>query len=117
MKRKESKIPLFLALVVLGAFVFWAIGYVAKNKTQPVSQQPTDLARPAVINGVQPEPIAQQSVAPASQEPVMAPAAKVAADTGPTMNATDNTNVDVISGRPIYNRKIMGIARETSDKH
>ena len=118
MKRKESKIPLLVTLGILGYFVFWAIGYVARNKPQPAAQ-PTNLQRPAMIADVKPDPVeVQSSQAPPPPMPEIQPVRSSApVSDQPKVSATDNNDVDVVSNRPVQNRKIMGLIQDSTAKH
>jgi hypothetical protein len=118
MKRKESKIPLFVTLVILAYFVFWAFGYVARNRPAPVepvtaAQGPPDIVAEKPQQISQPlapaqAPVVQQT--PAGQAPKME-------QEGP-INPVDNTeNPEVKIDGPVRNRKIMAIAEETTHKH
>jgi len=121
MNRKESKIPLVVTLLILGYFVFWAIGYVRRNKPAPAVEQPTTLARAAEINDIPPKPVAEQTPAPVVQTPEPEqPKTRIAPVQGSDADASSNSNNeddDVIGGKHIENRKILGIAKEATNRH
>lgn len=118
MKRKESKIPLLLTLIVLGYFVFWAIGYVARNKPQPVPTQPVvDLAKPANITETPSQPVSNPTPLAMPPEPnvQVAAAPKPATDSEPVQS--EDNDSDVVGGKHIQNRKLLGIAKDTTNRH
>lgn len=117
MKKKESWIPLLVTLVILGYFVYWAVGFVGRNKPQP-AEQPTTLARAVKVEPIATEPAPSEStpVAPPQQRPV------------PTVTATPYISgeqagdvledSDVVAGRHVtQNRKMLGTAREAGIRH
>lgn len=117
MKRKESKIPLLLTMIVLGYFVFWAIGYVGRNR--PHEAPVTDMQRPAVVTEVreqqppQVQPVVAQPATPVANVQV----SKTPALQGPPpANVSDNSEEVVLSGRT-QNRKLAGLLEDSTAKH
>ena len=120
MTRKESKIPLVVTILILAYFVFWAIGYVRRNKPAPPAEQPTTLAKAAEINDVPPKPVAEQTstFVPATPQPEQ-PATRVAPVQGSDadVESVSSPDDDVIGGKHIQNRKLLGIAKEATNRH
>ncbi len=119
MTKKESWIPLLVTLVVLGYFIFWAVGYVSKNKPQPAATEPTTLARAVKVDPVTTEPTA--ATGPAA---IPAPQPKPEPRTPTTSSELANNstgdyleNDDQIGGKHVQNRKILGMAREATVRH
>lgn len=99
MKRKENKIPLVLTVVALLFFIYWAMGYVAKNRT-PQPAPTVEMARPANITQIDPPRQAPQAV---SQPVVPPPAPAQPADTS-TVVYIDPDKPEADSDNPAANR-------------
>lgn len=119
MKRKESKLPLLLAAIVLGYFIFWAIGYVNRNRPAAPPQPVEALAKepdPAAISQQQPSP-AQPVQTDPIQAPATAPSTNQAASPPSYNNPTgDGPDIDN-SGKTLRNPKIGGIIKEVTGRH
>jgi hypothetical protein len=121
MQKKESKIPLLLTFLVLGYFVFWAVGYVARNKPQALPQEPIQAQAKEPDNTA---PAVQETpAAPASLPTPAAPTPETTVAARPMVQQDDSGPYDqgdpddvVIGGKHIHNRKIAGIAREMTQK-
>ena|SRR5579885_3066181 len=120
MKRKESKLPIVLALLVLGYFVFWAINYVRRNQTNPPATAPiADMQRPANINTAPisaPVPVAQVAPPPVPVTSPAAPVATAATTPGDADPDPDTTTTGPPASEPV-NRKMYGLTRDATNRH
>jgi hypothetical protein len=116
MKRRESKLPIVLTMIVLGYFVFWAIGYVGRNRPAPV-QPVTSLPRPAAVVDTRPEEPHQVSPAPPSAAPEVSKPTQgpVQQKSSTNVAATDNSEEVPLSQRT-QNRKLAGVLEDSTIK-
>ena len=120
MTKKESWIPLLVTLVVLGYFVYWAVGYVSRNKPQPAAVEPTTLARAVKVDPVMAEPAAVEPAPAATVAPEQRPAPRTPSNSSELANNSTGDfleNDDQIGGKHVQNRKILGVAREATIRH
>jgi outer membrane biosynthesis protein TonB len=119
MKRKESKIPLVLTVLVLAYFVFWAIGFVNRNRpVQPIQAEakapervaPTPTPQPVVVQ----QPLAMPPPAPT---PEVAEKPKVKPSEELSEHDPSSDGSAVIGGKVITNRKIVALVRDATAKH
>jgi hypothetical protein len=118
MKRKESKIPLILTVLVLGFFVFWAMGYIRRNRTNPPITEPIE-AQAKAPERMAPPP-APMVVAKEPQAVPQQPVATHTATQGaqPTAvfydpEAADHENIPI---QPV-NKKIAGMTQAATQRH
>ena len=115
MNRRESKIPLLLAAIVLGYIVFWGFGYVRTHQAPPAPAPVQVAVQP------QPETEAQRVVTTQGAPPPPAQTAAVA-NNQPAYDASnppqvDENGVTYIDPKPeIRNRKLAGVTEASGKK-
>ena len=120
MKRKESKIPLVLTILVLAYFVFWAVGYVARNKPNQTPIQAEAKAPERVAPAPAPQPVVTQQPL-TTPPPSPTPQVAVAAKQQPAVELSEHDPMPdgsaVIGGKVITNRKLVAIVQDATAKH
>jgi hypothetical protein len=120
MKRKESKIPLVLTVLVLAYFVFWAIGYVNRNKPVQAPVQLEAKAPEQVAPAPTPQPVVVQQPL-AMPPPSPTPEVAVAPKQKPSEELSEHDPMPdgsaIIGGKVITNRKIVALVRDLTAKH
>jgi len=118
MKRKESKLPLVLAAAFLAWFIYWAFGYVGKNKSTPIIQQPIEAQAKMPARADTPEPqTIQKEAAPSTPVVSAPPSQKPGQEVIHARNPGTEADIDDTKMAEPLNRKIAGMSKASTDRH
>ena len=118
MRRKESKVPLVVAFIVLTYIVFWGFGYAKKHQPTPVEPAVAQIAVQP-----QPQPAAQPSMVATQGASTEQPGENLMTKHAPTNPVPDPYESEQDGGSLeqhaafTQNRKLAGITDIAGKKH